>query len=200
MWTDMNSFIETVKRAYKKDVWPTQENYVEVWLEKDALSGLFVEVLEPLGITLNVGRGYDGWSSIHNAALRLKDKEQEDHRVHVLYFGDFDPSGEDMYTSLIERLNSFDIHASFTKCALTKEQIEEYNLPTDPAKTTDRRTKDFIEKNGDISVELDALPVNILKDILLSEVTALLNMERLEENRRLEQEEVKILIDTLNRN
>jgi hypothetical protein len=32
--------------------------YVEVWLEKDALSGIFEDVLRPYGVTLNVGRGY----------------------------------------------------------------------------------------------------------------------------------------------
>ena len=42
--------------------------YLEVWLEKDALSGIFEDVLRRYGVTLNVGRGYDGWDSIQNAA------------------------------------------------------------------------------------------------------------------------------------
>ena len=42
-------------------MWADQPRYCECWLEKDALSGIFEEVLEPYGVTLNVGRGFDGW-------------------------------------------------------------------------------------------------------------------------------------------
>jgi len=73
---------------------------VEVWLEKDALSGIFKDVLDPYGVTLNVGRGYDGWSSIHDAAERYGDGDE----VTVLYYGDHDPSGENMFKSLRKRL------------------------------------------------------------------------------------------------
>ena len=36
----------------QRDVWPTQPAYVEVWLEKDALSGIFEQELRPYGVTL----------------------------------------------------------------------------------------------------------------------------------------------------
>ena len=38
MWEDLPQFIDTVKSAYRKDIWKDQESYIEVWLEKDALS------------------------------------------------------------------------------------------------------------------------------------------------------------------
>src|SRR5262245_4399976 len=66
--------------------------------EKDALSGIFEDALDPYGVTLNVGRGFDGWDPIHNAAQRLRDEDV------ILYFVDFDPSGEDMVRSPRERL------------------------------------------------------------------------------------------------
>jgi hypothetical protein len=34
------------------------------------LSAIFEALLDPYGITLNVGRGFDGWASIHNAASK----------------------------------------------------------------------------------------------------------------------------------
>jgi len=103
MWSDLTDFSETVKRAYRRDVWDTQPGYLEAWLEKDALSGIFENILRAYGITLNVGRGYDGWDSLHNAAERYRIRDS----VTVLYFGDFDPSGEDMVRSLRERLGFF---------------------------------------------------------------------------------------------
>jgi len=45
---------------------------ITVWLEKDALSGIFEVVLGEYGVTLNVGRGYDGWDSIHNGAVGFR--------------------------------------------------------------------------------------------------------------------------------
>jgi len=173
MWSDLTDFAETATRAYRRDVWEAQPEYLETWLEKDALSGIFEDVLEPYGATLNVGRGYDGWSSIHNAAKRFSQHES----VTVLYFGDFDPSGEDMARSLQERLAFFGSKPDIIKIALTLGDIERYNLPPDPAKLTDTRAAAFIAKNGDVSVELDALPVDILRARIDQEVSARLDLD-----------------------
>ena len=174
MWTDLKSFGETVQRSYRRDIWPTQSGYLEVWLEKDALSGIFEDVLDPYGVTLNVGRGYDGWSSIYNAAERYDGED-----VTVLYFGDFDPSGEDMVRSLRDRLDELGSTPDIVKVALTCDDIEQYHLPPDFTKKTDTRSKKFIAKYGDVSVELDALPVAVLRQRLIDEVEAEMDMDAL---------------------
>lgn len=183
MWRDLPDFAETVKRVYRRDVWASQPHYIECWLEKDALSGIFEDVLTPYGVTLNVGRGYDGWDSIYNAAQRWASGGN----VTALYFGDFDPSGEDMYRSLIERLTHFGCYPEVIKCALTADDIDRYNLPPDFAKKTDSRAAGFIEKHGDISVELDALPVSVLRQRIISEVESRIDLEALAEVRRIEE-------------
>src|SRR5207249_427636 len=155
------------------------------WLEKDALSGIFEDALEPYGVTLNVGRGYDGWASIRNAAQRYEDKEP----VTVLYFGDFDPSGEDMVRSLRERLAFFDCEPELVKCALTAEDVTRYNLPPDFTKTTDTRRAAFVAKYGDVAVELDALPVDVLRARLIKEIEARMDLHALAKVRRLEAKE-----------
>jgi hypothetical protein len=157
-------------------VWETQPYYLEAWLEKDALSGIFEEVLRPYGVTLNVGRGYDGWDSLRKAAGRFGDGED----IAVLYFGDFDPSGEDMVRSLRERLAFFGAKPEITKLALTYEDIERYKLPPDFTKTTDSRSAAFVERWGDVAVELDALPVSVLTERLRTEVKARMDMDALE--------------------
>jgi hypothetical protein len=182
MWDDLDDFVTTVRGAYRRDVWNEQPGHVEVWLEKDALSGIFEDVLRDYGVTLNVGRGYDGWDSIHNAAERFGDGSD----VSVLYFGDFDPSGEDMVRSLRERLAFFDCTPEIIKCALTLEDVRRYNLPPDFTKATDSRRAAFVERWGDISVELDALPTAVLRAGLISEVESRIDMTALESVRQQE--------------
>src|SRR5262249_2269963 len=61
--------------------------------------------------------------------------EKESKPVIVLYFGDFDPSGEDMVRSLRERLGELYSYPEIIKCALTLDDIRRYHLPTDFTKT-----------------------------------------------------------------
>jgi hypothetical protein len=172
MWDGLGDFADTCRKAYRRDVWATQPAYLEVWLEKDALSGIFEDALNEYGVTLNVGRGYDGWASIHNAALRFGDGN----RATVLYFGDFDPSGEDMVRSLRERLADCGSRPEIIKSALNAEDIEHYKLPPDFTKSSDTRAAAFVARHGDRAVELDALPADVLRDRLFQEVSGRMDL------------------------
>jgi hypothetical protein len=155
------------------------------------LSGIFEDALDPYGVTLNVGRGFDGWDSIHNAALRLGGGDA------ILYFGDFDPSGEDMVRSLRERLASLGSHPEVVKCALTFDDVRRYKLPAGFAKTTDTRRAAFVAKWGDVSVELDALPLDVLRDRIANEIESRMDLDALSKVRRREMTERGLLTDTL---
>lgn len=197
MWESLPAFVGAVRRSYRRDVWQDQPEYLEVWLEKDALSGIFDEALRPYGVTLNVGRGFDGWSSVKNASDRYGDGD----RTTVLYFGDFDPSGEDMVRSLRVRLGHVDLPnggslPEVTKCALTFEDLERYQLPPDFTKSTDSRRDAFIARYGDVAVELDALPVNVLRRRLLHEVESRMDLAALAETRS-QQEADQARLDNL---
>lgn len=190
MWDDLPAFAETVKHSYRRNVWATQPRYLECWLEKDALSGIFERILRPYGVTLNVGRGYDGWDSIRNAAERyLPWTEVDGTAATILYWGDFDPSGEDMVRSLGERLGFFDTSPEIIKCALTLQDVKDYHLPSDFAKTTDTRRAAFVERWGDVCVELDALPVQALEERLEGEVRKRLDLDALAQVQVIEEQE-----------
>jgi hypothetical protein len=209
MWDDLKDFGENVVDAYRRNVWSGQDTLVEVWLEKDALSGIFQDVVEPYGVTLNVGRGYDGWSSLHEAFSRYAAGGKP---VNVLYFGDWDPSGEDMFRSLEERIGFFyfgegeDIFnlafsalpesetcPEFTRCALLQEDIKKYELPPDFAKKTDTRRDSFVERYGDEAVELDALPPDVLRERIKNEVEARIDLEAIEASRERSEKERQTL-------
>jgi len=183
MWDDLVDFGETILPAYRRHVWASQSCYLEVWLEKDALSVIFQDVLEPYGVTLNVGRGYDGWDSIHNASERYGNGEDG----VILYFGDFDPSGEDMVRSLKERLAFLGCEPEIIKCALTLDDVNRYSLPPDFTKATDTRQKGFIAKYGDIAVELDALALDVLTKRITDEVESRMDLNALAETKAVEE-------------
>ena len=179
MWEDLPDFIAAVRRSYRRNVWQDQPEYLEAWLEKDALSGIFQDVLEPYGVTLNVGRGFDSATSVKDASERFEDGDG----ITVLYFGDFDPSGEDMVRSLRERLLELGSLPEIVKCALTFEDISRYSLPPDFTKATDTRSAAFVERWGDVAVELDALPANVLRERIANEVRSRLDLAALERTR-----------------
>jgi hypothetical protein len=104
-------------------------------------------------------------------------------------FGDFVPSGEDMVRSLQERLGFFWDGVEIVKCALSMEDIDQYQLPPDFTKTTDTRRAAFVAKYGDVVVELDALPVDVLQTRLISEVEARMDLDALADVHQLEEEE-----------
>lgn len=84
-----------------------QENYVELWTEKDALSGILKRSTQKYHIQLVVNKGYTSSSAIYNAYQRFVDRIERGQRVTVLYFGDHDPSGLDMIRDIRERLTFF---------------------------------------------------------------------------------------------
>jgi hypothetical protein len=58
MFDNVAEFARTAVGWYRRNVWLNQLHYVEVWLEKDAMSGMFEDELDPYGVTLNVGRAF----------------------------------------------------------------------------------------------------------------------------------------------
>ncbi|MGB9663048.1 MAG: hypothetical protein ACPL5F_13710 [Moorellaceae bacterium] len=194
MWSDLADFLETVRHAYRKDIWASQPEYLEVWLEKDALSGIFEEITREYGVTLVVGRGYNSWSAYKEAAGRIAEQGKP---ATILYFGDFDPSGEDIVRALQEGLSFFGISPKIEKVALTKEDVIRYQLPPDFTKKTDSRAKKFIERYGDMAVELDALPLPILHQKIRAAIEGHLDMEALAQVLRQEEYERRVLAEML---
>jgi hypothetical protein len=198
MWDDPAQFLHGVRNDYFRNPWQDQSHYVEVWCEKDALSGIFSDTLSRYGVTLNIGRGYDGWSSIKRAADRYFWRK-DDHGMDttVLYFGDFDPSGEDMHRSLVERFATLGVYPEIPKVALTPEDAR--RLPGDVTKADDTRAAAFVAKYGDLAVELDALPVGDLRGRIRQGVEELMDMDALSENARIEREQRQKLRDGIGR-
>lgn len=98
-------------------------------------------------------------TNISAVAFNNDGDDSFDKEVVVLYLGDHDPSGEDMVRDIRDRLTEFGVpNLTVEKIALTMAQIRRFNPPPNPAKLTDSRAQGYIEKYGNQSWELDALP------------------------------------------
>jgi hypothetical protein len=76
---------------------------------------------------------------------------------------------------------------------LTREQIDYYNLPPNPAKISDPRAKKYIEEHGDVSWEVDALSPRILRSIILEAVKECIDMDKYEEVIIQEEKDIEII-------
>ena len=182
-----NTFYTSWKR-YSRPFWLDQPNYVECWIEKDTLSRIAADAAGEYNVTVCVGRGYSSYSYVNEAVkriIRMCGTGEEDgtkvllRRPVILYYGDFDPSGENMVHDLEDRLRRYGLsikedYQIVRKIAITKEQIEELHLPTIPIsqkkQKDDSRSKKFISEFGLDTVELDTLDTAQLKDMIRSAI------------------------------
>jgi hypothetical protein len=151
---------------YRRAVWDGLDSYVEVWIEKDALAGVLYPITEQYDVPLMVARGYSSESFAYESAENIMEQEKQ---AYIYYLGDFDPSGWQMAINLEEKLKGFGADITFTRLAITPSMTSKWwNLPTRPTKTTDTRCKDFFDRFGKDtpSIELDALPPDVLREIV----------------------------------
>lgn len=191
--TGIPGAINDTINQYRLDRQQDQDNYIEVWVEKDALSGVLKRVTSEYHVRLMVNRGYSSISAMHDAALRFLRAEDFGQHPVILYLGDHDPSGIDMVRDIRERLEEFGVDATVEAIALTDDQITKYNPPPNPAKVTDPRAKGYIAKYGPTSWEVDALRPDVLHNLVVSKIEENIDMERFDEVKERESNDVEKL-------
>lgn len=170
-WADPGEIVSSAAYSYHLDHWEDQQNYVEVWVEKDALIGVVGQICERLDVSHFSCRGYVSQSEMWGAANRLKRRYDAGQNVVLLHLGDHDPSGKDMSRDIVERLELFGVEdVIFRRLALNMDQIEEYGPPPNPAKLTDSRATGYIREFGRESWELDALEPQVISDLIQEHV------------------------------
>ncbi|PWT84412.1 MAG: hypothetical protein C5B56_15670 [Proteobacteria bacterium] len=161
-FTGIEACLESTAEHYRRNLWAAMPVYVEVWCEKDALAGVLMEETEPYDVPLMVAKGYASLSFLHSAAKTIEARGKP---AYIYHFGDLDPSGVDAARDIEVKLRRYapgaEIH--FERPAVTREQVEKWNLPTRPTKQTDTRAKKF---GSATSIELDAIPADKLRQLV----------------------------------
>jgi len=169
-WSSPAEIIKGAATGYKIDMWENQDYRVEVWVEKDALTGIISRTCKELDIDYFSCRGYSSQSSMWRAAQRLKRHDSGGRTPVILHLGDHDPSGIDMTRDIGDRLEMFDCYAEVERIALNMDQVRKYSPPPNPAKVTDSRASKYIEEYGASSWELDALEPSVLDALIKKHV------------------------------
>lgn len=160
-YTDVDSAIDEAKvqidswmKFYSKSRWEVQPYYPEIFIEKKALQGVFQKVTDRWDIALGACKGYPSLTFLNDAARRFAQAENLGFSPIILYFGDYDPSGEDIPRSIEANLHRLGVEVEVRRIALMESDVIERGLPPAPIKDGDSRSANW---QGLGQVELDAV-------------------------------------------
>jgi hypothetical protein len=168
-------FIREMARYYRADLWKQSDYYCEVWVESRSIAGVIESVCKDLAVSLYPAGGFTSITLAYQAAEHVNRKTYDGEFVKpavILFIGDYDPAGILIDVSVERELRKHlddDVELEFKRIAITEEQISYYDLPTKPRKESDRRSLHIKE-----TVETEAMPAGILRELLRNEIEALL--------------------------
>jgi hypothetical protein len=234
-YDDLTQMLEDAAASYRRGIWHDQDAEVQIYSEKDAISGVVLPVTHRWDVPLGIVRGYSSESFAWSVAQSIIDAAGRGKATHVYQLGDHDPSGVDAWRAFRKTVCGFlleehrelrarlaaahpvdfgddgpgdgiDDHgggesscvfiageqiatAFFKRLAVTQTQIYQLDLPARPTKRSDTRAAGF--RGG--SVEVDAIPPTILRQIVEDAITSHIDPEALRLTEVAEQSERDIL-------
>jgi hypothetical protein len=182
-------------RFYRRNALRECSDYVEIWCEKQALAGVIGDVAGEYDVPVLISKGMPSLTQLYGTACEICRADEAGKQSYIYQFGDHDPSGVLIPQTIERRLNelceTLDCSPPIVeRVALTEEQIAEFDLPTRPTKRQGNTHADKFE--GD-SVELDALPSGILRDMVREVIERHISEHALETLRIAEDSERELL-------
>ncbi len=164
---------------YRRAIWLDLDFLVEVWIEKLGLINTVFPVTNEFDIPLMPCKGFASISSLYDVA---KNADIKGKHIIILYLGDFDPSGELISDTIKDTLSKFQANVSLVRIALNSHHIDLWNLPTRPTKDTNHSRK----FESEVSVELDSVDPDTLRNELRLQIESIIPKEVLEGVRKIE--------------
>ena len=185
-YNSSSEFISAMAGMYRSNLWRDSQYYVEVWTESRSIAGVIQRDCERLAVSLYPAGGFASISVAHEAAGFIEDELQGSDRYPIIiYIGDYDPAGVLIDQSLEQELRRhLRRDFQFIRLGITPEQIEDYDLPTKPRKATDRRSLHVRE-----TVEAEAMPARVLREMLSDAVESYLPFGALQSAKAAEESE-----------
>jgi hypothetical protein len=184
--------LRATQHSYRRNLWRSQQVRIEIWLEKDALAGVVADATERWDVPLMVSRGTSSATFLHSAAQEARRAWEAAHVETVVYaLYDFDAAGERAARSVERGFAEHvpDVPIGFERIAVTREQIDEWQLPTRPAKRSDPEAAKF----GAEAVELDAIPPDRLLGLVEDAIVAHVDVDAWRIEQQYEQSEREVL-------
>ncbi len=194
-WSDLGEMLEEAARGYRRALWRDQPDEVIVLSEKDAISGVIYPVTSHWDVELAIARGYPSVTFCHSIAQTVRSNAAEGKITYLYQLGDHDPSGLDAWRDFRSQVTEFaglddPGLVAFERLAVTPAQIQDLGLPTRPTKQSDSRARNFAGE----SVEVDAIPPSVLREILNDAIESHIDPEKLRLTKVAETSERDILV------
>lgn len=165
---------------YRRDRQAGQPRYVELWCESAGMAPQLANVADGFSVPVFSAGGFASLSAVRLIVDRAVRRGVPTVLLHV---GDFDPSGESIFGAIVEDARAFAVEDAVIgtqrvegiRLALTAAQVEEYDLPTAPAKQSDSRSARWI--GG--TCQLEALPPDTLARTVRDALDGLFEPSRL---------------------
>jgi hypothetical protein len=187
VWTSAEAFLDVVRdqaTRVRLDRTLGQTTRLVVICEAAGMAPQLARVANPFGVTVMSGGGFDSLTDKYSFAAELASHERP---TEVLHIGDHDPSGVNMFLAFLEDVEAFtrDLGgcATFTRLAVTPQQVRQYGLPTAPPKSTDNRAF-----RGQ-TCQAEALAPDVLAQILADAIESRIDLDVLE---RIKQREKRV--------
>lgn len=164
-------FLRSMKGYYRADLWRQSEFYCEVWTESRSIAGVIEDDCKELAVSLYPAGGFSSITLAYQSAETIN-YYAEGRPVVIFYIGDYDPAGVLIDVALERELREHldkGVELQFRRIAITETQIEAFDLPSKPRKQTDRRALHIKE-----TVEAEAMPAGILRELLRDSIEGLL--------------------------
>jgi hypothetical protein len=167
--------INDTRSRYRKDPRQATPEYVQIWVEKNALVGVLEPVTREYDVPLMAAVGYSSISFLHSAAVDLS---YFGCPIFVYQLGDLDPSATQAADAIEKDLRGFapDAEIHFERIAISPEQIGEFGLHAAlrETKRQDPRYRWFCDRYRDVDVlrgallscELDAIRPTDLRQLV----------------------------------
>jgi hypothetical protein len=188
--------LEDAAASYRKSLWTDIDARVEIWLEKDALTGVIDPITSKYDVALNPARGYASITFLYEnaTALRITGKP-----CFIYHLGDSDPSGENAAEVIERELRAYapDTEIHFERLAVTEQQISDWDLPTRPTKKSDSRAAAYGDRD---SVELDSIDPRRLRKLVEDAINRHMSKKlyaKLMKAEKAEQDEIRELVDQI---
>ena len=194
-WDNPADYARTVAQSYRRDFWNQQPHRVLVMSEKGTVRGVLAPVLDQYAVGFLPVGGFSSATKVHDLA------EDDDGRpLHLLYVGDYDPSG--LYMSerdIPDRLAKYDgDHAKLRRIALRPEHLSGLTSFPAPTSARIRASSGSTANYGTSCWELDAMDPRDLRDCVEREILKLIEpvaWERCELVNRAEQASLKTILE-----
>ncbi len=185
---DALDILQSLPSAYKLNLWQTQNVFVEVWVEKEAIAAIVAPIANEWTLQTFVCRGDPSISSMASAAATFRNKIKRGREVKIIYLGDYDETGLDIPVKIVRNFREdHGVEVELTRAAVTAEQIEHLDLPTRPPKMTKRGP------SVDFAVEVDAMSPGQIRESVEWEIRMLVDQDELDRLRRIEEAERETL-------